>query len=113
MSDTPVTDTPLTDLGPGRIITPSAEQLLLRHPRNWKRLALNLLAPLAGAAFGLFCGAIIIWLSGADPWAAYGALFQGAFGGKRQISETLLKAVPLLLMGLGLTVAFRCRVWNI
>lgn len=45
--------------------------------------------------------------------AAYAAMFQGAFGGARQISETILKTVPLLLMGLGLTVAFRGRVWNI
>ena len=37
----------------------------------------------------------------------------GAFGGQRQIEETLLKTAPLLLMGLGLSVAFRARVWNI
>ena len=40
-------------------------------------------------------------------------MFKGAFGGQRQIEETLLKTAPLLLMGLGLTAAFRARVWNI
>jgi hypothetical protein len=40
-------------------------------------------------------------------------MMRGAFGGPRQIEETLLKTAPLLLMGLGLTAAFRARVWNI
>lgn len=80
---------------------------------NWRRTARTVVAPLAGACFGLLCGAIIIFLSGANPLDAYAAMWKGAFGGTRQISETLLKTVPLLLMGLGLTVAFRSRVWNI
>jgi simple sugar transport system permease protein len=40
-------------------------------------------------------------------------MIAGAVGGPRQITETLLKTGPLLLMGLGLLVAFRGRVWNI
>ncbi|MEZ4581620.1 MAG: hypothetical protein R3A10_08275 [Caldilineaceae bacterium] len=40
-------------------------------------------------------------------------MLDGALGGRRQIVETLLKIGPLLIMGLGLTVAFRCQVWNI
>ncbi len=73
----------------------------------------SLLAPLLGAAAGLLIGAIPIWLSGANPLTAYAVMFAGAFGGTRQLTETLLKVGPLLLMSLGLTVAFRGRVWNI
>ncbi|HBY94207.1 MAG TPA: ABC transporter permease [Chloroflexi bacterium] len=40
-------------------------------------------------------------------------MLKGAFGGWRQIQETVLKAVPLVLVGLGLSVALRCRMWNI
>ncbi len=40
-------------------------------------------------------------------------MWRGAFGGQRQITETILKTMPLLMVGLGLTVAFRARVWNI
>jgi simple sugar transport system permease protein len=40
-------------------------------------------------------------------------MLDGAVGGERQITETLLKTGPLLLMGLGLTVAFRAKMWNI
>ena len=71
------------------------------------------LAPLVGAVVGLALGALIIAASGADPLAAYVALAQGALGGSRALTETALKATPLVIMGLGLVVAFRCRIWNI
>jgi ABC-type uncharacterized transport system permease subunit len=77
------------------------------------RQVIPLLAALAGVVVGLLAGAILIFLSGADPAAAYLAMFQGAFGSQRALTETLLKTAPLLLMGLGLTVAFRAQVWNI
>jgi simple sugar transport system permease protein len=71
------------------------------------------LAPLVGTAVGLVVGALIIAASGADPLAAYAALARGALGGPRPLTETVLKATPLVIMGLGLVVAFRCRIWNI
>jgi general nucleoside transport system permease protein len=70
-------------------------------------------APLLGVLAGLLIGALLILLAGANPVEAYATMIQGAFGGQRQIEETILKATPLLLMGLGLTAAFRARVWNI
>lgn len=71
------------------------------------------LAPVWGALVGLLIGAVLMMIAGADPLATYGTMLQGACGGPRQLTETLLKAAPLLLMGLGLTAAFRARVWNI
>jgi ABC-type uncharacterized transport system permease subunit len=70
-------------------------------------------APVLGVLVGLLIGAVLIWISGADPLEAYTIMFKGAFGGQRQITETLLKTCPILLIALGLTVAFRTRVWNI
>lgn len=70
-------------------------------------------APVIGALVGLLIGAVLILIAGADVLAAYGTMWRGAFGGPRQITETVLKAAPLLMVGLGLTVAFRARVWNI
>jgi len=52
-------------------------------------------------------------MTGANPLAAYGTMLKGALGGTRPLIETLLKTGPLLLMGLGLTVAFRGKIWNI
>lgn len=71
------------------------------------------LAPIAGVILALVLGGILIRLGGANPIAAYGVMLKGALGGPRQITETLLKLTPLLIIGLGLTIAFRSRVWNI
>lgn len=77
------------------------------------RSVLKFVAPLIGAIIGLLIGALLIMIAAKDPIAAYATLLEGAFGGKRQIQETILRASPLLMMGLGMTVAFRARVWNI
>jgi len=71
------------------------------------------LLPILGGVLALLAGALLIALAGVDPLAAYAALFRGAAGGPRQLTETTLLATPLLIIGLGLTVAFRSQVWNI
>lgn len=64
-----------------------------------------------GAA--LLVAAVILWTQGVNPWYAYTKIFIGAFGSWYGWSETLTKAIPLLLCGLGLAVAFRALFWNI
>lgn len=49
----------------------------------------------------------IILFSGKSPIAAFQAMLKGAFGTKNSIAETLIKMVPLLLAGLGLTICYR------
>ncbi len=80
---------------------------------HWQPVAATLAGPILGVIIGLLIGAVLIIIAGADPIMSYKALFQGAFGGVRQITETLLQAAPIMIIGLGLTVAFRARVWNI
>lgn len=85
-----------------------------RRVPGWVRRAWHAVGPpVLGAGLGLLVGAGLILLAGADPIVAYGALLEGAFGGQRQLTETILKATPLLIMSLGLILAFKARVWNI
>ncbi len=56
---------------------------------------------------------IIILLLGVNPIQAFASLLEGAFGTMRAISETARLATPLLLIGLGLVIAYRCQIWNI
>jgi ABC-type uncharacterized transport system permease subunit len=77
------------------------------------RLMWTLGPAILGTLIALLAGFLIIALSGSNPLVAYQAMWRGAFGGSRQLTETALKATPLLLIGLGLTVAFKARVWNI
>lgn len=73
----------------------------------------NIIAPLIGIIAALLVGMGLLVLVGIDPINAYKIMFNGGFGGWRQIQETILKAVPLLLVGLGSSVALRAKVWNI
>ena len=41
------------------------------------------------------------------------ALFQGAFGSKHGLTETLVKAIPLILTGLAVSFPLRAGFWNI
>jgi len=63
------------------------------------------------AAMGIF--AVILMTLGANPIDAYGALIEGAVGSPNAIADTLVKATPLLLIGLGTCIAFRGGVVNI
>lgn len=69
--------------------------------------------PILGVIVGLLIGALLIVIAGADPIGAYRTLFDGAFGGSRQIIATILQTGPILLIGLGLSAAFKAKVWNI
>jgi general nucleoside transport system permease protein len=57
--------------------------------------------------------AVLIYLSGASAVEALSALWKGSFGSPKAIVETLVKSTPLILVGLGTTIAFRAKVWNI
>jgi simple sugar transport system permease protein len=50
---------------------------------------------------------------GADPVKGFGKLLSGAFGSSSALTETALKATPLLFVGVGITIAFRANVINI
>ena len=61
----------------------------------------------------LLLGAVLIALSGHDPLAAYIALVRGALGGTDRFAETLVKMIPLVVMGLAISIAFKSTYWNI
>jgi general nucleoside transport system permease protein len=76
------------------------------------RLAL-LLAPLAAIAFTLLVSALLVLWAGAPLGQTYSLLFKGGFGSVFALSETLTRAIPLILTGLAATVAFKARLFNI
>jgi len=61
----------------------------------------------------LAVGALFILVSNQNPFDAYRALFDGAFGGRRQIAETLVAATPMILGGLAFAIAARASMFNI
>ncbi|MEZ7962708.1 MAG: ABC transporter permease [Ilumatobacter sp.] len=84
------------------------------------RSAASLLAPFVGLAVpvgavfvALSLGAVMLLTLGANPITGYAALIDGAFGGWDELADTSIKAMPLLLVGVGICIAFRAGVINI
>ncbi len=63
------------------------------------------------AAFAI--GGIILLLLGENPLEAYRSMLFGAFGNKNGLADTLVKSVPLMLVALGIAIAFRGGMINI
>ena len=71
------------------------------------------MAPLAAIAFTLLVSALLVLWAGAPVGQTYSLLLKGGFGSVFALSETLTRAVPLILTGLAATVAFKARLFNI
>lgn len=67
----------------------------------------------AAVAAALALGGVVLALIGHDPLGAYAAIWRGSFGSIDAVGETLVKATPLILIGLGVVLAFRTGVFNI
>lgn len=77
------------------------------------RRVMGPLVPLAATIAALLVGAAMVWGFGGDPVEGYRAMFTGAFGGISEFADTTVKATPLLLVGVGICIAFRASVINI
>lgn len=80
---------------------------------DWTRIVVNILLPIGGILFALLIGAVLLLALKSNPLAAYAALVHGAVGSTFGLTQTLVKATPLLLVGLGICIAFRANVINI
>jgi len=73
---------------------------------SWFALPSSLIA-------ALLLGAVMMIALGANPVTGYHALIDGAFVGSYALGATAVKAAPLLLVGVGICIAFRANVLNI
>ncbi|HHS96581.1 MAG TPA: ABC transporter permease [Chloroflexi bacterium] len=71
------------------------------------------LVPVLSFVLALIFGAIILLTFGVNPLEAYRVMVEGSLGSGYALSETLVKAIPLMLTGLGVAIAFRMLFWNI
>ena len=88
--------------------------LRLTSPRrDWRNVFLSWFSLPIAALAALLIGALMLWALGANPFTGYKALLQGAFGSVNGLTSTAIKAVPLVLVGVGICIAFRANVLNI
>ncbi|MGB5169241.1 MAG: ABC transporter permease, partial [Acidimicrobiia bacterium] len=69
--------------------------------------------PVLAVIAALIFGAVMLLLLGANPIEGYSEMFVGAFGSGNALIATILKATPLLFVGVGIVIAFRANVINI
>jgi len=82
--------------------------------RNLPGLILSRISiPLLAIFTALLLSSLVMIVSGTNPIEAYLALAEGAFGTQVAIVETLIKATPFILAGLGIALAFRGGLFNI
>ncbi|SED66225.1 nucleoside ABC transporter membrane protein [Rhizobiales bacterium GAS188] len=83
------------------------------EPRLTRPAWLNLALPLLAIAVTLvLCGGLIA-MTGAGVLDAYAIMMTSALGSQFNITETLVKAAPMIFTGLAVAVAFRAKFWNI
>lgn len=72
-----------------------------------------LLVSIFSVLAALTAAAAIFWAFGINPVRAYATVFAGTLADPRAAPEILRQAIPLLLCGVGLVLAFRAQFWNI
>lgn len=81
--------------------------------RTEQSRVMALLSPLIAIALTVISGGIIFAASGLDPLHALFVYFIEPVTTLWSIEELIIKAAPLVLIGVGLAVCFRANLWNI
>lgn len=68
---------------------------------------------LAAVLGALVAAGALFWAYGVNPLTAYAEIARGTLGSRRMAPEILSRAIPLLLCGVGLALAFRAQFFNI
>ena len=96
---------PVTSRIPFRVrIEPRMEQ-----PARWYPFMVSLIALIVA----LIIGGFLLAFAGGDPIRSYIHIARASFGSIGVISDTIVKATPILFTGLACGIAFRMRLWNI
>ena len=82
-------------------------------PRTEPSRRMQALIPVVVTIATLIAGLLIFIALGVNAADAFKAYFIEPLSSMNGISELLLKALPLCLIGLGLAIAYRANVWNI
>lgn len=72
-----------------------------------------LAGPVISILLALVTGAVLIVLTGKDPFIVYSIMFADTMGSSYGIGQVLFKATPLILTGLSVAFAFRAGLFNI
>lgn len=81
----------------------------LKEPPRWYPWLISFLA----LVVALVIGGIVIAFAGGNPFQSYAHIARASFGDIGVLSDTIVKATPILFTGLACSIAFRMKLWNI
>jgi simple sugar transport system permease protein len=70
-------------------------------------------SPVLAAILTLICGAFLFWVLGKPPLQTLHTFLIMPISDPYRIAELLIKAGPIVLCAVGLSICFRANVWNI
>jgi general nucleoside transport system permease protein len=82
-------------------------------PRERCPASLNLFILIGSLLAGLLAISVVFALNRVNPAVAIFSIFKGSFGSLYGVKETITKAIPLILIGSGLAIAYKAKFWNI
>src|SRR4026207_972561 len=68
---------------------------------------------LGAIVVALILGGVIIAFVGGNPLLSYAHIARASFGYVGVLSDTIVKATPIILAALACSIAFRMKLWNI
>jgi general nucleoside transport system permease protein len=81
----------------------------INEPPKWYPAAVSL----GAIVIALILGGIVIQWAGGSAWRSYLHIAEASFGNIGVLSDTIVKATPILLTSLACAIAFRMKLWNI
>jgi simple sugar transport system permease protein len=82
-------------------------------PRSAPSAAWSYLAPVFAVALTVAAGFVLFAIMGYDPFETLYHFFVSPLASRYGLAELVVKATPLVLIGVGLSIGFRAGVWNI
>lgn len=81
----------------------------MEQPSRW----FPFMVSLGALIVALVISGLILSFAGGDPFRTYAHIARASFGSIGVISDTIVKATPILFTGLACSIAFRMRLFNI
>ena len=81
----------------------------LDEPPAWYPAVVSL----GAIVVALMLGGILIAVAGGNPFLSYAHIAKASFGDIGVLSDTIVKATPIILTALACSIAFRMKLWNI
>jgi general nucleoside transport system permease protein len=83
------------------------------EPRGERSRLMAYLSPVLAALLTLLTGLILFTVLGVDPWQALVTIIYVPIADTYGLAELFVKATPILLCAIGLSVVFKAQIWNI